>query len=459
MTQCSLAAYLESAVSEKDYLQHLARGGELLRAERMEEARAQFDAALALKPSDSKVLNLLGLTSFRLGEYGNALGIYNDLVVRQPEDPALRLNLGLVHLKMGEVGEAIRELTRARELDPNQLRTFGYLGLAYARNGEYASAREAFLKAGQEDLAREMEQYLAPAPEGSAGDNGASSGAQARASDEDEGVPVDESLSVGSSDILEERQDSSSPARDGIVQAAVRAAKLLDPEEAVVGAGEGHSLPVTVTAFATSRLIRPDDGNLPFELAAGGTLIVRVRGRVVTRTEGVLASGGALSYEPAVKRVRGRMTEEPLGSEARPMFSVSGEGHLVASPRGGRFTALQLVDDILYLREEHVYAFEERLRWENGGIPGAGGQINVLQFRGEGFVALRTRRSPLSIKLSEDRVLYVDADVLVGWIGRVVPRVVAGATSGDSSAPFVECTGEGVVLLDEPEPPEQAEGL
>jgi uncharacterized protein (AIM24 family) len=115
---------------------------------------------------------------------------------------------------------------------------------------------------------------------------------------------------------------------------------------------------------------------------------------------------------------------------------------------------MQLSDDVVYLREDLVFAFEEKLGWENGHVPGSGGQIPVVQLRGEGCVAIRTRQLPLSVKLAPERTLYVDADALAGWIGRVVPRVVAPAAGGESSAPFVECTGEGVVLLETKDPTE-----
>jgi hypothetical protein len=71
-------------------------------------------------------------------------------------------------------------------------------------------------------------------------------------------------------------------------------------------------------------------------------------------------------------------------------------------------------------------------------------------------VAIRTRRVPLTVKLAPERTLYVDSDMLAGWMGRVVPRVVAPAAGGDASAPFVVCTGEGIVIVEEPEPPEGA---
>ena len=59
------------------------------------------------------------------------------------------------------------------------------------------------------------------------------------------------------------------------------------------------------------------------------------------------------------------------------------------------FTAVTLDDDILYLREDLVFAFEASLRWENGNVPGLRGKLPVVQFRGDGAVALRAvkRRS------------------------------------------------------------------
>ena len=47
--------------------------------------------------------------------------------------------------------------------------------------------------------------------------------------------------------------------------------------------------------------------------------------------------------------------------------------------------------------------------------------------------------------------MFVDAERLAGWIGRVIPRAVVPPTGGPIGAMCVECTGEGVVLV-EPAP-------
>jgi len=478
---------VDSAVGSVEYErfeQHLVAGGEHLRKNRVVEARAEFQAALQLRPEDRKALGLVGLTAFRLQEYGDALTVYQKLVDGFPTDASYRLNLGLVHLKLGKPDAAIAELMRTRELDPSMSKAVGYLGLAYARQGQYLQAYESFKQVGQEDLASEMQQYLnaaqvaevkarleggreaaAPVAIERAGEistpiesvpdmtdeveitiepeRAPSQPAPTRAATSDEPAPPDEfddAESAPGAVVAELNQ--------GVISQAVRIAMpSAAAESAATRGAAGHQPPLTLSEFATARLIRPDDSDHPFEISAGGVLVVRVRGRVMSRTEGVIVSGGELAYEPATRRVRGAAVDEPFGGE-RPLFIVTGEGHLVASPLGNHFAAVSLDDDVLYLREDLVFSFEERLRWENGFVPGSDAKISVVQFRGTGCVALRTHRPTLAVKLAPQRVLYVDADALAGWVGRVVPRVVAPAAGGEASALFVECSGEGVVLLE-----------
>lgn len=428
--------------------QHLVSGGELLQQGRVKEAFAALRSVLDRRPEEPRALALLGLAYFRERKFEDARKTYEKLVELDPEDASYRLNLGLVYLKLGDATAAIAELTRSRQLDPSQVRAVSYLGLAHARAGDYAKAYEAFLHAGQRDLAREMSQFLDPAErERIAAGNAAIAAAE---SDGGEDAGVD-----AAADESEADEPSNGAVTDyaddaGAITMAVATAMPSAVAATTATRTESGGAPSRpLSELATARLLRPEDSGEPFEIGHGGVLIIRVSDRVLSRTEGVIISGGDLAYEPATQRVRGAQSAEIFGGSDRPMFIVTGSGHLIAAPLGERFSAVRLDDDILYLREDLVFAFEHDLHWENGHVPGADATIRVVQLRGEGCVALRTRRPPLTVKLTPDSVLYVDADVLAGWIGRVVPRVVAPAAGGKSSAPFVECTGEGVVLIED----------
>jgi tetratricopeptide (TPR) repeat protein len=610
---------------------HVVAGSEHLRHSRLADAQRAFIAALDANPGHPKALALLGLTYFRAGNYAQARPVYEELVALLPADPSHHLNLGLVYLKVGDADKAIGELERSRDLDPSQGRAVSYLGLAYARAGRFVEAYGAFLKAGQSDLAKEIEQHLSkeqrqgieatlreqatmassvsgrfvmptqapepppdrPVPSGSApiarvaltkvaveaiaepvrpppraqtvraeadaaiadasmaklikgkARPAAPSAAAAAAAEFDDasarfsepeiqierlearaaearaemGVepPVEKVPEADHGPDASPPAAAAAPARephedlddepmfderpsskteptapievraaprtlgrsrgntlgDAVphlqtpVTAISRAVAQAEPTAAGAGvAGKGTRVaagarpPQPLSELATARLVRPEDGDHPFEISGTGVLVVRVDGRIYTRTEGVDVTGGTLAYEPASRRARGRDQSEPFSMDGRSMFVVTGNGHLIASPLGGQFTAVQLDDDIFYLREDLVFAFEPGLRWENGHVPGSQAQLLMVQFRGSGAVAFRTMHPLLAVKLAPDRVLYVDAHALAGWIGRVVPRGVQAAGNPGTSELFVECTGEGVVLVQEETapPPRPAAG-
>src|SRR5262249_20283011 len=168
------------------------------------------------------------------------------------------------------------------------------------------------------------------------------------------------------------------------------------------------------------------------------------RGGSAGRPAGVLGTGGRLAFEPVQRKTRARQTGEPFGQGDLAMSLVSGTGHLVALPRGGRFATLQLDGEVLYLREDLVFAFEEHLSWENGHVPGSNGGVPGVQLRADGSIAVRSQRPLVAIEVAGDRVLRVPAAALAGWTGSVVPRLAGGEPA------TVECAGEGSLLVEEP---------
>ena len=210
----------------------------------------------------------------------------------------------------------------------------------------------------------------------------------------------------------------------------------------------GGTPPIPLSQLATDELVRPDDGDHPFEVSASGALVIRVRERVLTRLDGIHVTGGDLAYERAMRRSRGHQTEDKFDYGGTQLFTVTGTGYLLALPGSRTFTAVSLDDDIFYLREDLVFAFEASLRWENGNVPGLRGRLPVVQFRGDGAVAVRSDKPLVRVKLPAQGVVFVDATRLAGWIGRVIPRAVVPPSGGPMGDVCVECTGEGVVLVD-----------
>jgi uncharacterized protein (AIM24 family) len=436
----------ESVGDERKLAEHLQRAGELLRGEKLDEAEREIDCALRIRPQDLRARNLRGLFLFRAARYDEALAVYLELCGTYPKDAALRLNLGLVELRMGRHADAAENLKRVVGAEPDNARAQGYLGLALMRAGELASARDAFHRAGQEELARQVEERMAHLGEEAT----AARMDLRRAANEGERM-LDGEQPFGA---VELESPSDEAKRGGSWQLRVPGERppLPGPEGPAPG-GRFEPLllspPLPVAAFATQRLVRAGAMGEPFALVEGGMLVVRVDGKLPTRTFGAIASSGQLTFEPLTRRVRGQPTDEPFGDGADAMFHAHGHGLVVVAPRGAKFTALALADDIVYVRESSLFAFEENLHWENGRVPGGGPEsMRVVQFRGTGRLVIRAARAAFSLKIEPEQPMFVEATTLLGWIGRVVPRVLPGQDG--EPTPYIECSGEGVLILEEP---------
>ncbi|HVG60353.1 MAG TPA: tetratricopeptide repeat protein, partial [Hyalangium sp.] len=96
----------EQSPVDDEFLDLLYRGGELLAAGKVIEAKDFLEQAHKLQPKHEKGQNLLGLTYFKLGLFDRAAELYEMLVRDNPVDPTLRVNLGLVYLKTNALQRA-----------------------------------------------------------------------------------------------------------------------------------------------------------------------------------------------------------------------------------------------------------------------------------------------------------------------------------------------------------------
>jgi Tfp pilus assembly protein PilF/uncharacterized protein (AIM24 family) len=384
-------APLESAPAEEreqDFARHLRRAGELIGAQRLPEGELEILKALALSPRDLRALKLLALVRFKLGRLAEAREVYRTAHEVAPEDAAVRLNLGLIALKLDWFEEAITELESATRLSPDDQRAWSYLGYAYARTGAKSRAAAAFRKAGQQEVALEIER----------------------------GSP------------------------QGGLAAALTADAPRSPEAPVSSPAEIATEQTSAAAYAFSHLY--NDAR-----TREGVLRLSVIGQTHVRQSALLAAAGEVRIEEATRRRRGRLTDELLGSLDDLFVRCLGEGDLwlTVPPKGRGLVALTLDQDVLYLREERVVAFDGEVVWESGRVPWDG--LPLLQFRGTGrVVADAGRGDVVALRVPEGRAMTVARGRLIGWLGRVVVQSLREPTSSNP-LPHVTCEGEGVLLL------------
>ena len=412
-------------IGDDRFLDHLASAADMVGARRFREAEVEVLRALSIAPSDLRALKLLGLVRFKLGRLEEARAVCREIAATLPRDAGIRLKLGLIALKLDRIDESVQELEMAARLAPDDLRTWSYLGFAHARRGERARAAAAFRRAGQDALAAEAEAG------GAALDGGYGA------------LPAVPML-VPPSGVV------GVPAPDSVFDPSVPDRSPPKPRTA------GGDLPVSpLVGYVVSRLASTTEA----APGVGSTARLAIGDEAFVRGDAAVACTGTARWEHAHRHVRGRSTAERLygyrDGDELPFFRLQGRGDLFVGSASGPLVPLQLTDDVLYLRQDCVVAFEGTVAWECGHVPRGG--MRMLQFRGRGLVAMSAEAEPGAIKVTPERPVFVSSAHLLGWVGRVVARGTdgPGTRSGIASQrrsrrfPFgITCEGEGVVLVD-----------
>jgi len=420
-----------------------------------DKAIGSLEASRALDPSQGRAVSYLGLAYARAGRYAEA---YRSFLLAGQHDLAQEIEANLtgterdaIQAQLARASGGVEPRTRPPKEPPRSTASHAVVEPPPAAIATAAPAPSAIAAPPARDSMPEIQISRRLPSE----DNTDAALAEFQSGSGEPAAPATEISARRMTDSLQfvlPQSDGVPPPAEGqsMISRAVEVASPASSVASVTGArvASGSAGPVPLSQLATELLVRPDDGDEPFEVTAGGALVIRVADRVLTRLEGIHVTGGELEYEPSMRRSRGRETDEKFDFGGTRMYTVSGSGYLIAVPGDKTFTAVSLDDDIFYLREDLVFAFESTLRWENGNVPGLRGKLPVVQFRGDGAVALRTAEPLVRIKLPAHGVLLVAAVRLAGWIGRVIPRAVMPPTDGPMGDVCVECTGEGVVLID-----------
>lgn len=405
-----------AAVTER-FLARLHRSSELLLSDKAADARRLLDEAFEAQSTDPSGQATLALVYFKLGLYPRALAMYQKLAIEYPDDPVLHLNLALVLFKTGQTAEARDTLMSVVEMAPDYRKAYGYLGLAHQRLGEFEAAMEAFRIAGAHHMAERMARFVEPA----------------RETDPDSAAALaDDVPSIPPPPSHPERERSRDsklppPSVTSPISLAAPARSTMEP------------LPVSELVDQT-RLGEPFDGR--FLINDSGYLLMSVADRIYSRLHGIhFCSSEGLSYRRLMKN-GGEEMEGFAGPG--PMYEIEGSGRLGFHPKDEVFSAVFLEDEVAYVREDMLFAFEPELKFKVGKMPDDIAPLVLV--RGRGAVVIRSPLPLTSLEVTPDRGVLIPADGLVGWTGRLLPR----KTSGDpfeEGVEIVELTGEGAVLF------------
>jgi uncharacterized protein (AIM24 family) len=449
----------EKFIREEEFLRLFKKARKELDEGDIKAAVGHLEKAYELSPASEGVENLLGILYFRLEEYRKAEDIYLKLTKKNPMVFTLRTNLGLIYFKEKRYFDSIKELEKATRLKPDYARAHNYLGLVYVELGKYKQAREEFLRAGSRIMAKKMESIIAGAMNADTIEKSYRNKGKGTADQQETEVPqfiLDKELRKILDD-FERSEANRSPEED--TQSNVEHIRLDLGKEGLIEASSlkdpifserkaKSSINQEPYSAFTLGLTRKDTG-----FDAHNLLNVYFTVGIFSRVGGLIAAEGKHEYSPANRRYKGKFIDHQLGGNVDPIMKVAGEGTLLLSAGEKRIIIVSLLPkENLYVREEALFTFQSTIYWENGKINiGMDEQIELVQLSGEGNVALVSIKTPTIHKLSEGNQLKIEKGSLVGWQGRLSPKIVVEKYDDEGEkgeGHFIEFIGKGNIIVE-----------
>ena len=112
--------------------------------ERYEDALADLNQALNLRPDHPDTINNRGVTHDSLKRYDEALVDYNRALELRPDHPETLNNRGVTYRNLDRYDEALADYNRALELRPDHPDTLNNRGVIYLRMERYVEALADF---------------------------------------------------------------------------------------------------------------------------------------------------------------------------------------------------------------------------------------------------------------------------------------------------------------------------
>jgi uncharacterized protein (AIM24 family) len=107
-----------------------------------------------------------------------------------------------------------------------------------------------------------------------------------------------------------------------------------------------------------------------------------------------------------------------------------------------------LRDEVAFVREEHLLGFDALLEYENGRLAvGDGEGALMVQLRGAGTVLLELVDPLATLEVTAASGVAVRREILVGWIGRLGPRVLPLGEAPCGQRGLAGFSGDGTVLV------------
>ncbi len=466
-----MAPNRKNILDGEEFLQFFKEGRLLFEEGKIEKATKPLEKAYKLSPESEGVENLLGMVYFRLNNFPKAETIYKKLLKRNPRNLTLRLNLGLIFFRMEKYFDAIRELNEALNIKPNYDKAHNYLGLVYSELGKYKTAREEFLRAGSRSMAKKMEDIISGVLKPDLVNK-----KQEEEIEELDKEQLQDQIQVGDLTLdpelkemlndftsenmsidLKDRSDVEhihlDVGQEGLIE-AMAVAEPIDDSDKKKPAKDKKPTPSNAEEEKEDHTTDETISKNKFTITSNSHLEIVFSGYTFARSSGLVTAEGNLGFETTKQSNKGKLTKDNLGGDKDPIMKIKGEGKVLISHGDKRISITKIkAKEVFYVKESSIIAFQSGFSWENGSIKlTKESNLEILQLKGIGDLATISKTDPVTKQVVEGAPFKVRAEAIIGWQGKITPKVVQLSQKKDNSnsvdLPFIEFSGKGRIIIE-----------
>jgi tetratricopeptide (TPR) repeat protein len=140
-----------AAVTANNATAHVNLGKALAEQGKLQEALAQYQAGLTIRPTDAEALNDVGNLCLRAGKPAAALEFYQRAVALKPADASFHYNTGNARAELGQSQAALEAYEQALRLNPGYARAHTALAVKLVRLGRMQEAWQHLTRSAELD--------------------------------------------------------------------------------------------------------------------------------------------------------------------------------------------------------------------------------------------------------------------------------------------------------------------
>jgi len=139
--QGRFVAYRDAFNSAGDYVQ---RGIAFLRQKQCDQAIEAFKTALHVDPAGAAAQHDLMIAYFECDRREDAVQIGAEILQKEPVDPFVNANMAILYLELGRIEDGLAQCRKNIHLNIAPAVSYGVLGQLLEKQGDFASARDAY---------------------------------------------------------------------------------------------------------------------------------------------------------------------------------------------------------------------------------------------------------------------------------------------------------------------------